>query len=98
MSKPLVCDICSKPNPTWSYPTKNFVIDAGPVDLGSFGGWAACDNCHDAIEKNGMAGSVAATIKSMEETGEYHPAMAGLIVQLHDKFFKNRTGPPERIK
>ena len=44
-----ICDFCSSPLVAWSYDVEDFRV--GSTEWGSRGGWAACDDCHDLIEK-----------------------------------------------
>lgn len=99
---PIVCDFCSSPSPTWRYPARDFEAWATPTTVGhSAGGWAACDACHDAIERNDRTGLMRRALDSLIQL---HPVMREFrkelepeLTQFHTMFFSHRTGPAERL-
>lgn len=42
-----ICDFCSRPDPTWEFPCKDFCVEH--LKLESTGGWAACDECANLV-------------------------------------------------
>jgi hypothetical protein len=87
----LVCDFCNGDGVTWSYPAKDFRLIFNGVNIGTHGAWAACDDCHRAIEERGVEGSIDRTVCSLTSIPE------GVVRQyatlLHNAFFERRTGP-----
>jgi hypothetical protein len=98
---PRACDFCSNPDVRWSYPAESFVVEVGeiglpPVQLGSRGGWDACDGCHSLIEKTDRG---ALTERAMVLLGfPPGPVYQGVMRQIHDLFFKCRRGPATEVK
>ena len=88
--KELRCDFCHAENPTWSYPCKSFSI---PL-IDSIDEWAACDQCHRWIEAGERDKIEQAALFPFQPV---HPALTHYMRQLHDGFFKNRTGPAVSI-
>jgi len=43
------CDFCSTIDPEWVYPAESF--DVAELAWGSSGGWTACTECSDLIER-----------------------------------------------
>jgi len=50
VSKGPRCDFCSHPEPEWVYPAYDFEMQ--PYNWGSAGGWTACEECADLIERS----------------------------------------------
>lgn len=99
----LVCDFCSLPEISWSYPVTEFEqrmeVDGKVFDNVYLGDWAACDKCHDLIEAGDKEGlldrcflSEHSVYKkcSAEENVEYRKK----VTVLHEEFFAMRSGPP----
>lgn len=79
------CDFCSNEKVTWSYPCKSFTYIEGII--GSEGAWAACDRCHNMIEKE------------MHQTLAYYAIKTAgfeipfsVMMDLHNMFRANRIG------
>ncbi len=96
----MICDFCNGTPIEWCYPATDFAIEFDgvmmPFDLGSFGGWAACQLCHEAIERDGVLGSSQRTVRSMGDI--VSAPVCQMVLDLHKKFFAHRTGPPTPYK
>lgn len=88
----IICDFCSSPKVTWRYPARNILMT--DIQALSVGDWAACDTCHDIIERDGQPGITARTVETFKHN---LPGMDNFILRLHKRFFAERTGPAERI-
>ncbi len=92
------CDFCCLPDPTWKYPDLNFV--ANEICL-SVGAWAACDTCHDLIQRNdAKALAELSTLMMLATHPELEPNRQSIfddMIQLHQRFLVHRQGEPERI-
>jgi hypothetical protein len=90
----VICDFCSSPDVRWSYTAEDFVIVEPRIEWGSRGGWAACDTCHDFIEKGDREGLAK---HSMERFFPTHPEVPNTrevrqvvypsILAMHEGFF-----------
>lgn len=95
-----ICDFCSDPDVRWRYPTRSFwAYIVGSVAGESVGDWAACERCHDLIER-GNPDSLAA--KSVERLIGVHPEVREVredlfreVTRLHRSFFACRSGRPQ---
>lgn len=98
-----LCDFCKRPNPTWEYPCKDFIMLE--VRWGSQGSWAACEDCAEFIEKDcldelaflisGLEVARELAANGMElnsQTEVYHTILYGKTRQLYALFNKNRKG------
>ncbi|HEY1437399.1 MAG TPA: hypothetical protein VGG82_07840 [Casimicrobiaceae bacterium] len=95
-----ICDFCSAPKVLWRYHAHDFVMDIpeAPVDWGSDGDWAACDICHELIERderNGLA------YRSALRFAIQHDVEMKLILprirDLHTQFWTMRVGKAEPV-
>lgn len=107
-----VCDFCSVPGreqEMWSYPCAPHVhgVIVSDLPLGaSRGDWAACENCHELIERNDRKALVERSVKlDWERHPELHAhpeakaMLRAMARSIHDGFFRNRTGdaiPPTK--
>jgi hypothetical protein len=101
------CDFCSSPTVRWSYPTTNFAgVNVRAPDgfiwvSESVGGWAACDICHEMIERGERESlaerSVSTLIETNQELRGSEITLKDEIRLLHAKFFAFRTGLPSRV-
>lgn len=90
-----VCDFCNSADVTWTYPAADFDAGVDVVDVENgerfgnmmIGAWAACDNCHDAIESGDREALVARCIPAGMEPD---PVLVLVLNTLHDGFFENR--------
>lgn len=94
-----VCDLCSDPQPVWVYAAEDVAIGTAlGMTHGSIGAWAACDPCHDLIEKGDREGLAQ---RSEEHLGKMSRVFQGLarqhIRQAHDAFFLARKGTPSKL-
>lgn len=94
-----VCDFCSSPDVRWAFPARPFVkeIDAPGVhvDWGSYGGWAACQECHDLIvagKRDELTARAAAPLVAVTRLPS--DFLEARLRELHDKFWSNRNGDP----
>ena len=74
-------------------------IEAGtPVTQFSTGDWAACEVCHAMIQRNYRAGLALRSLNFMliedPEMAERADDLYQMLMELHAKFFDNRTGEP----
>lgn len=98
----LVCDFCSAPtgeDPVWRYPAEDFAYSVqlpGSAPQASDGDWAACEECHVLIENDDRVGlaarSVASDLELHPEYKGYELQFMALTRQMHDDFFRHRTG------
>ena len=94
-----ICDFCSDPNVSWQYPARSFVAYVLDGIAGeSVGAWAACDVCHDLIEKDDRSGLAAHSIDSLIRVHpEFQVAREELsreMERLHGSFLGSRRGEP----
>jgi transcriptional regulator GlxA family with amidase domain len=89
----LRCDFCSSDYVRWSYPARDFAIEAdtpaGKMEWGSAGDFAACDLCHAIIER----GDRVALSRRTVEILSIPPILADEVARFHTFFFEHRTGP-----
>lgn len=94
----IVCDFCRRPVVVWRYPCSDFVILE--YKWGSYGDWAACDNCASYIEKDNMD-DLAFLISGMQvmpgldptfEQQTKHMVVYLNLLRLYDKFKSHRKG------
>jgi hypothetical protein len=92
-----ICDFCSSEAVHWRYPARDF---AAPGLLAFFsksaGDWAACDACHDLIEKDERAALVERVFISAPPD-LVTPYAIRFVQDLHASFYTCRTGPAEPI-
>lgn len=93
----LRCDFCSSPDVKWDYPAEDFMVKMpkdAPADWGSEGGFAACDLCHDLIEKDDRNGLLDRSVKTFVEMygGIAEPELRVGISKVHDGFWRSRKG------
>lgn len=84
------CDFSSDPGPTWRYPCGDFAVPW----CGSVGDWAACDACHDLIERGvwtAVAGRAVAKYPEALRRGARRE-----VDQIHRLFRKHRIGDAVR--
>lgn len=87
-----VCDFCSTPGPRWRYPATSFIDTVG--QYGSVEDWAACQRCHDLIEKDDERSRrrlVDVSIRS--EVVHERRILRPQIMEFHEQFRAHRTGP-----
>lgn len=98
-----VCDFCSNPGVAWTYPAEDFdqltMMDSekpGTTTYGSMGYWAACEQCHDAIEKSDWEAVLDNALPIQEATPQERPILSQLLLSLWRTFDKKRIGPAYR--
>ncbi len=99
MSNDIICDFCSAPKAPWVFDAESFVaFKFEEFDLGSEGGWAACDTCKDFVRSQDIEGLVEHSMRSMVYE---HPFVETLPSHVQDEvkaslenvirdFFKHR--------
>lgn len=97
-----VCDFCSTPNVSWMYPCKDFKAPVVPglLKWASSSYWAACNQCHKAIQAGRRDDLAYRSAKRAKRKGGTSLSMLELkthIRGLHDKFWANREGEPIEI-
>jgi hypothetical protein len=97
----LVCDFCSRPNPTWWYRAEDFEFPPlpGGVRVGSEGSWAACGICKGLIDQGKR--DVLARRSARRYSRMYGVPIARclpVLRQAQDSFWAHRFGPPVPIK
>lgn len=100
------CDFCSETPVLWRYPAKTFTNDIGITPDGkriigqSNTDWAACQTCHGLIAADNRAELTERSLSTLPpEIRELDPAGARLmIIELHEGFWRNRTGPPRSTR
>lgn len=100
-----VCDFCMSPAITWAYPCESFSMGIATEQrketLNSWGGWAACDVCHDLIEagedkERELADRSANQNNRMLSEGlteaEFE-MLSAMLFTMHEQFRAGRKGP-----
>jgi hypothetical protein len=90
-----VCDFCSMPSVSWQYPARSF--DAMRGVCRSIGGWYACETCHDLIEGENWTTLADRCVEHFCKQRMQHKARPRLMLKVHRKFAKHRTGDAFRI-
>lgn len=100
-----VCDFCSQKPVVWAYPTKDSFLTGGVLALGSktkpdkmvtmtsYGWWAACQTCHELIQK-GERDTLAQRSADLMDNPLPMKIRMIAIKQAHGAFFDNRTDQP----
>lgn len=107
MSAVGICDFCSAPHPTWVYPADNFAMQR--FGWGSDGGWAACDECSDLIEKKQDDAVINTRMPRVMTAALLKAGMPSLgraelqiieqeTAKLYKRFKKARSGPRRLIE
>lgn len=92
----LLCDFCSTPLPTWSYPSPRFIICETDSQITvSEPGWCACDICHEMIEANQRDALVSRSLATLPFPADEQ--LFDWLKDLHRKFFDHRCGPASRL-
>ena len=92
------CDFCTAPDPPWTYPAEDFIIAMpdGP-DVGSEGGWGACEHCHDLIEADDRRGLLMRSALRFAVRYQINfSAVVEPIERNQQGFFDHRTGEAVR--
>lgn len=88
-----VCDFCSQPGPRWRYPATSFMDTKS--GYGSIEDWAACERCHDLIEKDDDRSRRRLVDLSIRTEVPYERrVLRPQITEFHDQFRAHRSGPP----
>lgn len=101
-----VCDFCNSPLITWAYPCESFSMGVGTQSeenltikteklLNSWGGWAACDVCHELIEASKdreLADRSASQLKEGLAPDEFE-MLSAMLFTMHEQFRQGRKGP-----
>ena len=109
-SSGLVCDFCNwqlnDEEEIWSYPAKDFATDRfhGAVHQ-SLGAWSACGLCHRMIQRYDRKAltrrsvqAFMATHPELTATREERRQLQARLAKLHERFWRNRTGPPVQLR
>ena len=85
-----VCDFCSTPDGVqWSYPCRDFPNPL--LGTNSMGGWAACDGCKDAVDRDDRRALADRWLdRNLAEVPLPREVAFIAIRELHDRFFENR--------
>jgi hypothetical protein len=97
----LVCDFCATPDPRWIFPARDFLTGTVSADgeHGSYGGWAACDDCKAVVEE-GIEPTISRAADRfmekhpVEDLPHYREGIASALRETYTRFFDNRLGPP----
>ena len=98
MSTSSICDFCSDPELRYIYPCRRFVCAYDDVTTVSEGGWTACDDCADLIERDRRAELYVRAIGAQRERHPLlrDPSLMGSIARrvstLQSSFFEHRDG------
>ncbi len=92
----LRCDFCTREDVRWTYPARDFTEKVAGRTVGSQGGWAACDPCHDLIEADDYDGLATRGEGVQFIDGRAPREFVEWIVQRHGNFRANRLGPAVR--
>jgi hypothetical protein len=103
-----VCDFCSSPNPPWLYHALdgNVVIniingevvtdaEGGGLGLGSIGGWRACTECSELIERGDKIGLLLRSIAAFSFLDVPEHISRSCMAEIHAMFWNGRYG--ERV-
>ena len=101
----IICDFCSSPKTTWRYPAHDVpAISLGDsqelveVQLNSKGGWAACDICHDLIERGEWDLLLDRSVARFPLIDYMPPSVfRATISAIHSAFRFARFGDPQRL-
>jgi hypothetical protein len=107
MPTPVVpkCDFCSQRPVRWSYPARDFIrkTKIGPhaLETGSRGGWAACQECHEIIQRADRGALAKRSARMLPQFGvlgrqERRRAERELRA-IHDDFWRSREGAPVEV-
>jgi hypothetical protein len=84
------CDFCSSPRPAWTEPS--YDADTQVVHGRSVDPWASCQDCHVLIAEGDRLALARHAVRHLGL-----PGSLGLVVIMHDAFWRNRTGEPARL-
>ncbi|MDQ1584569.1 MAG: hypothetical protein QOF36_2623 [Microbacteriaceae bacterium] len=98
------CDFCSQRPVCWSYPAGRVQVTAllarpkgglAAVGMNSTTPWAACDPCHDLIERGDRTGLRERSVSMFPHATVLTKAqLRHTIKRAHDGFFEARSGDP----
>jgi hypothetical protein len=92
-----VCDFCSMASISWQYPARSFDAMRGVFTFRSIGEWNACETCHDLIEGENWTRLANRCAEHFCKHRMQHKACSRLMLKLHRKFARHRTGDAFRI-
>jgi len=103
--KPVICDFCGSPKPTWEYPAELFLLTmivAGPpsdsLKGNSVGSWLACDDWHRVIETGTREDLVRrAALNPCVKSGLVDALAIQVARPMYEQFFSSRSGPAVRV-
>lgn len=100
----IVCDFCSSPDVLWTYPAHDTVPitvtgKSARIILESVGHWAACQHCHDLIERELWNDLLERSISYCPPGLRDSPAsiLRDAIGAIHAAFRTARFGSPRRV-
>lgn len=95
-----ICDFCSTPAVTHTYPCRDFRRDLGSLGgpaYGSAGWWAACRECYELIRDGNRQAlaerSTETWFKANPNDNLPREFVVNHVRELHDQFWSNREGP-----
>lgn len=95
------CDFCFAQDPAWRYPCRSFDLPNTP-GYASYEDWAACDKCHDVIEKQDIDMLVRRAMKHSPSIKNRESAASRVLrralKELYLNFFRSRNGDAVRSK
>lgn len=97
------CDFCSAQPVKWRYPARDFTSPTPLPNLrhGSRGDWAACEKCHEIIQRGDRDALALRSAKRYARTYglplNQAPRMARELRAMHDRFWSNREGAPQPV-
>lgn len=106
MSDELKCDFCSQRPIRWSYPARPVHLAAllvgrdatKVIGWNTNDPWAACDPCHDMIERGDRAALLERSVAMFPHRSPLTDAQLRMTIkQAHDGFFRAVTGDPTPI-
>jgi len=90
-----ICNFCDNPGVSWQYPARSF--DAIPGVFGSLDEWGACEICHDLIEVGDWTALAKRSAERICKDNTKRDKCFAVMLMLHSKFARHRTGDPFRI-
>lgn len=110
MSRKLVCDFCSWPEPKQLFvcPASSYQtgIPAGPPNttIASYGGWLACEVCVEFVrraDRRALARHGARMLRRKMMPGERARVSLNMLERVlegtHSEFWRNREGEPREM-
>lgn len=90
------CDFCSSRDVQWTYPARNFaIVVSGSGVWGSRGGWMACGQCAELIERDAVDELLTRAARSFAQAQDvpFSETIVEAMAPLVTGFRLSRRGP-----